>query len=192
VFRIAPELLRADALITVGVMKKQLTKLMVTVAFAGVVVAGTITSCEEDNDNNLSTGVAGSGGSSGGTGGAGGTNTQTYSMTLTASQEVPANGSTATGDVQVTLNKTTGAITVTGSFTGLTSNAIAAHIHGPAAVGSTAPVIVPLTVPSSLAGTVTGTATMSTVQMNDMLNQMTYVNIHSEMFPDGEIRAQIK
>jgi len=113
-------------------------------------------------------------------------------MTLTASQEVPANGSTATGDVQVTLNKTTGAITVTGSFTGLTSNATAAHIHGPAAVGSTAPVIVPLTVPSSLAGTVTGTATMSTVQMNDMLNQMTYVNIHSEMFPDGEIRAQIK
>ena len=188
-FRIAPELLRVDALITVGVMTKQLTKLMVAVAFAGAVVAGTITSCDDDS-NNVSTGVAGTGG--GAVGGTGGNNTQTYSMTLTASQEVPANGSTATGDVQVMLNKTTGAITVTGSFTGLTSNATAAHIHGPAAVGSTAPVIVPLTVPSSLAGTVTGTATMSTVQMNDMLNQMTYVNIHSEMFPDGEIRAQIK
>jgi hypothetical protein len=174
-------------------MKTQLTKLMVAVAFAGAVVAGTITSCDDDNDNNVTTGVAGRGGTGfGGTGGAGGTNTQTFSMTLTGTQEVPSNGSAAMGDVQVMLNKTTGAITVTGSFTGLTSAATAAHIHGPAAVGSTAPVIVPLTVPSAVAGTVTGTATMSTVQMNDMLNQMTYVNIHSTMFPDGEIRAQIK
>jgi len=47
-------------------------------------------------------------------------------------------------------------------------------------------------VPSSTSGTVTGTATMSTVQMNDMLNQMTYVNVHSMQYPDGEIRAQIK
>ena len=184
-------MLRADALITVVVMTKQLTKLMVAVAFAGAVVAGTITSCDDDN-NAVTTGIAGTTGGSGGIGGAGGTNTQTFAMTLTGTQEVPANGSLATGDVQVTLNKTTGAITVTGSFTGLTSNATAAHIHGPAAVGSTAPVIVPLTVPSSLAGTVTGTATMSTVQMNDMLNQMTYVNVHSMQYPDGEIRAQIK
>src|SRR5262245_52616893 len=173
-------------------MTKQITTLMVAVAFAGAVVAGTITSCDDDSNNAVTTGVAGHGGGSGGTGGAGGTNTQTFSMTLTGTQEVPSNGSTATGDVQVSLNKTTGAITVTGSFTGLTSDATAAHIHGPAAVGSTAPVIVPLTVPTAVAGTVTGTATMSTVQMNDMLNQMTYVNIHSTMFPDGEIRAQIK
>ncbi|HXU00287.1 MAG TPA: CHRD domain-containing protein, partial [Polyangia bacterium] len=111
---------------------------------------------------------------------------------LTGTQEVPANTSAATGNVQVMLNKATGAITVTGSFQNLSSTATAAHIHGPAAVGSTAAVIMPLTVPSATSGTVTGTATMSTVQMNDMLNQMTYVNIHSTMFPDGEIRAQVK
>ncbi len=174
-------------------MKTQLTKLMVAVAFAGAVVAGTITSCDDDNNNNVTTGIAGHGGTGfGGTGGAGGANTQTFSMTLTGTQEVPGNTSAATGDVQVTLNKTTGAILVTGAFSNLTTNATAAHIHGPAAVGSTAPVIVPLTVPSATSGTVTGQATMSTVQMTDMLNQMTYVNIHSEMFPDGEIRAQIK
>ena len=184
-------MLRADALITVVVMTKQLTKLMVAVAFAGAVVAGTITSCDDDN-NAVTTGIAGTTGGSGGIGGAGGTNTQTFAMTLTGTQEVPANGSLATGDVQVTLNKTTGAITVTGSFANLTTPATAAHIHGPAVVGSTAAVIVPLTVPSSTSGTVTGTATMSTVQMNDMLNQMTYVNIHSMQYPDGEIRAQIK
>jgi hypothetical protein len=192
VFRTAPELLRADALITVGVMKKQITKLMVAVGFAGAVVAGTITSCDDSNDNNVvGTGTAGTTGT-GGTGGTGGANTATFNMSLTGSQEVPMNASAATGTVTVMLNKTTGAITVTGSFTGLTSNATAAHIHGPAAVGANAPILVPLTVPPALAGTVTGSATMSTVQMNDMLNQMTYVNIHSANFPDGEIRAQIK
>jgi CHRD domain-containing protein len=191
VFRIAPELLCVDALITVGVMTKQLTKLMVAVAFAGAVVAGTITSCDDDSNNVVSTGTAGTG-AVGGSGGTGGNNTQTFNMNLTASQEVPANGSTATGTVQVALNKTTGAINVTGSFSGLTTTVTAAHIHGPAAVGSTAPVIVPLTVTGDLSGTVTGTATMSTVQMSDMLNQMTYVNIHSMQYPDGEIRAQIK
>jgi len=180
-----------DALITVGVMTKQLTKLMVAVAFAGAVVAGTITSCDDDSNNVVSTGTAGTG-AVGGSGGTGGNNTQTFNMNLTASQEVPANGSTATGTVQVALNKTTGAINVTGSFSGLTTTVTAAHIHGPAAVGSTAPVIVPLTVTGDLSGTVTGTATMSTVQMSDMLNQMTYVNIHSMQYPDGEIRAQIK
>jgi len=192
-------LLRADALITVGVMKNQIAKLMVAVAFAGVVVAGTITSCDDNDNNNVSTGVAGHGGTTGtgginGIGGAGGTsaNTQTFNMSLTGTQEVPANTSAATGNVQVMLNKATGAITVTGSFQNLSSTATAAHIHGPAAVGSTAAVIMPLTVPSATSGTVTGTATMSTVQMNDMLNQMTYVNIHSTMFPDGEIRAQVK
>ena len=75
---IAPELLGAVALITVGIMKNQIAKLMVAVGFAGAVVAGTITSCD-DNDNNASTGTAGTGGSSlaghGGTTGFGGTST---------------------------------------------------------------------------------------------------------------------
>jgi len=170
-------------------MKKQIAKLMVAVAFAGAVVAGTITSCDDSNDNNaVGTGTGGSTGS----GGAGGANLMTFNMTLTGTQEVPATTSTGTGNVTVMLNRTTGDITVSGAFTGLTSAATAAHIHGPAAVGANAPVIIPLTVPSMDAGNVTGSASMTTTQMNDMLNQMTYVNIHTTQFPEGEIRAQIK
>ena len=170
-------------------MKQQIAKLMVAIAFAGAVVAGTITSCDDSNDNNaVGTGTGGSTGS----GGAGGGTMMTFTMTLTGSQEVPATTSTGTGNVTVMLNRTTGDITVSGTFTGLTSAATAAHIHGPAAVGATAPVIIPLTVPAMDAGNVSGTASMSSTQMNDMLNQMTYVNIHTTQFPDGEIRAQIK
>jgi hypothetical protein len=227
------------SLITVGVMKKQIAKLMVAVGFAGAVVAGTVTSCDDSNDNNDTTGIAGRGGTgftgrggtigtgtagnngsggtagnnaSGGTnatggthaaggtgganatgvGGAGGTNLAVYNMTLSGSQEVPVNASTATGTVMVVLNKTNGNVTVTGTFSGLSTPATAAHIHGPAAVGAPGPIIVPLTVTSSQSGTVTGSGTMDTTHMNDMLGGMTFVNIHSTMFPDGEIRAQIQ
>jgi hypothetical protein len=140
--------------------------------------------------------TAGTGGTGGtnatGVGGAGGTNLAVYNMTLTGTQEVPTNASTATGTVTVTLNKTNGNVTVVGTFSGLSSPATVAHIHGPAAVGAPGPTIVPLTVTSSQSGTVTGSGTMDTTHMNDMIGGMTYVNIHSSMFPDGEIRAQIQ
>ena len=45
------------------------------------------------------------------------------------------NASAGTANVTVILNRNNGAVTVTGSFIGLTSNATVAHIHGPAAVG---------------------------------------------------------
>jgi hypothetical protein len=93
--------------------------------------------------------------------------------------------------VTARLDRTTGAVTVDGTFTGLTSKVTAAHIHGPAAPGVNAPIIVPLTVTGDTSGTVSGTGTMTSGQMNDMIGGMTYVNIHSMMFPEGEIRAQI-
>jgi len=175
-------------------MTSKLKNIMVALVLGGVcVAAGTVASCSDD-DNNVSTGTGGTGGTgTGGTsaGGAGGINASTFSMTMTGAQEVPMNTSAGTANVTVILNRNNGAVTVTGSFSNLSSNAKAAHIHGPAAVGVNAPVLVPLTVPAATSGSVTGTGTMSTVQMNDMLGGQTYVNIHSDDFPDGEIRAQI-
>jgi hypothetical protein len=167
--------------------------IMVAAVLGGVFGAGTITACGDD-DNNLTTGTAGTGGTgTGGTsaGGVGGLNASTFSMTMTGAQEVPPNSSTATANVTVVLNRNNGAVTVTGSFTGLGSDATVAHIHGPAAVGVAGPILFPLNVPSAPSGSISGTGTMSTVQMNDMLGGQTYVNIHSVNFPNGELRAQI-
>ena len=169
-------------------MTNKLTNVMVALVLGGAFAAGTLSSCDDDDSNPQTTGTAGT---SGGGGIGGNSNTTSYMMQLTGGQEVPSNASAATGTVTVTLNRTTGAVAVNGSFSGLSSNATAAHIHGPAAVGSNAAVLIPLTVQLMTSGTVIGTATMTSGQMNDMVGGMTYVNIHSEDFPDGEIRAQI-
>src|SRR4051812_49839800 len=99
--------------------------IMVAAVLGGVFAAGTITSCDSDNDNNAVTGNGGTGGTgTGGTsaGGAGGINATTFSMTMTGAQEVPPNNSGGTANATVVLNRNTGAVTVTGTFSGLTAN----------------------------------------------------------------------
>jgi hypothetical protein len=155
-------------------MKRQIVKLLI--AFAAAAIAGTTTSCNGTDNSPAAPG---------------GPNRITFNLTLTGTQTVPATNSAGAADVTVALDKTTGAITVTGTFSVLSSPATAAHVHGPAAVGSSGPVLFTLTVPPDVSGTVIGSASMSTAQMTDMLNRMTYVDIHTHYFSDGEIRAQV-
>lgn len=170
---------------------KRILKLMVGFAFAAPVVAGTFTSCYHDDGfaGPGGPGVAGVGG--GATAGAGGANEITFDVTMTGMQMVPATVSGGTAPITVTLNKTTGTIAVTGMFSGLSSPATEAHVHGPGAVGSNGPVLFPLSVPSNVSGAITGGASMNPAQTTDMLAGMTYVDIHTTYFPEGEIRAQI-
>jgi hypothetical protein len=191
-------------------MTNKLTNVLVALVLGGGLAAGTLTSCDDDDDNLQVTGTAGRGGTTGGggttaTAGRGGTGTggtatggtgggpatTIFNMRPTGSQEVPPNNSAAISDVRVTLNQTTGEVVVDGTFSGLTSNVTVAHIHGPAGVGTNAAPIIDLTVTGTTSGTVSGTGTMSAPQMNEMIGGMTYVNIHSANFPMGEIRAQV-
>ena len=64
---------------------------------------------------------------------------------LDGSHEFPTNGSTGTGQATITLNDATGEVSLTGSYQGLSSAATASHIHGLAAPGANAGVIIPLT-----------------------------------------------
>jgi hypothetical protein len=171
-------------------MANKLRGLMVVCAISGALVVVGGASCGDDNNAASTGGTTGTAGTTG-TGGTAG-NTATFNTFLTAMNVVPATTSTATSNVTVLLDRTTGVMTVNGNFAGLTSNATEAHIHGPAAVGVNAPVLVPLTVTQAASGTVSGDVTMTGPQMNDMLSGMTYVDIHSEVFMDGEIRAQLK
>jgi hypothetical protein len=163
---------------------------VVGLVLGGVLVAGMVgaASC---SDSSSSGSNAGAGGSSTGGAGGNGADTSIYDMMMTGAQEAPPNDSAAGGSVRVTLNRTTGAVTVTGTFANLSSPATAAHIHGPAGIGMTAPPLMTLTVSPATLGDITGAGTMDSLQMNDMIAAQTYVNIESVNFPGGEIRAQI-
>ena len=77
------------------------------------------------------------------------------------------------------------------TYQGLSGNAIAAHIHAPAQPGVNAPVIVPLAAIGGASGTVTGGGTLTPTLIQAMLDGLTYVNVHTQLHPGGEIRGQI-
>ena len=118
---------------------------------------------------------------------------QLFTATLSGSQEVPPNASTGTGSGTVFLNDAQTTITVNLNFAGLSAPATAAHIHGPASPGTTAPVIFPFTgVPNATSGTIPQqTFAITPTQVSQLMNGLFYFNVHNATFPGGEIRGQI-
>lgn len=118
--------------------------------------------------------------------------TMTYTVPLTGAEEAPTPvTTTATGTATVILNPTSGLVTVSGTFTGLSSMANNAHLHGPAAVGANAPPILQLTFDMATSGVFAGSGTLTATQVQDVLMGRTYLNVHSVNFTAGEIRGQV-
>ena len=115
------------------------------------------------------------------------------SALLSGASEVPANASTATGYATGTYNTITKELKLTITFAGLSANASGAHIHGPAAVGVNAGVIINFAglFPAATSGTFNYTGTLDATNETNMLNGLTYINLHNTSFPGGEIRGQI-
>jgi hypothetical protein len=112
---------------------------------------------------------------------------------LTADQEVPA----PTGDVGAARGTFTATVTRTDAgasiswqltFTGLTGNAGAAHIHQ-AAAGASGPVVLPLCGPCQ--SPLSGTGTLSEAALGAIESGTAYVNIHTPTNAAGEIRGQL-
>jgi len=99
---------------------------------------------------------------------------------------VPGNG-TATGSLTFIGSHLFYSIT----YSGLSSSATAAHIHGPADPTIGAGVIVPLATPSGTSGTISGSATLTPQNLAYLLAGQTYLNIHTINNGGGEIRGQI-
>lgn len=80
-------------------------------------------------------------------------------------------------------------------FSGLSSEVTVAHIHGPAAPGINGPVVYNLTPPdnpiSMTIPLVDPGGYPVAQQIDDLLNELWYVNIHTVNHPVGEIRGQI-
>jgi len=122
-----------------------------------------------------------------------------FSFALSSAQEVPVNGSGAGGFANLTLNPNN-TITYNVSYGGLVGDWTASHIHGPDSPGALAGpginsgVLFPLinSPIGTRAGTLSGTtAAYTPQQIQDLLQGLQYVNIHSTVFPGGEIRGQI-
>ena len=113
--------------------------------------------------------------------------TTTFHAQMNGAQEVPPNDSKGTGTATVTLSGNT--VTYDVSYSGLTGPATAAHIHGPAAPGANAGVVIPFQNASTTP--IKGTATVTDAQKADMMAGKYYANIHTAAHGGGEIRGQL-
>jgi len=109
-----------------------------------------------------------------------------WTVNLSGAQEVPPNTSSAKGSGEISLapdGALSGSITVSGM------NPTAAHIHD-GATGKNGPVIVKLDKTDNGFAVPAGTK-LSAEQLANLGAGNTYVNVHSEAFPPGEIRGQL-
>ena len=134
-----------------------------------------------------------------------------YTAVLTGANEVPPNGSTATGTGTYALDGNL--LTVSEAFTGLTTAASGAHIHCCTPPGTNTGIAIPFTAfPAATSGFYTGTfdLTQTSTYTVGFLNAFggtaagaeaaliaglnsgqAYANIHDATFPGGEIRGLI-
>ena len=110
-----------------------------------------------------------------------------FSFDLSGGEEVPPNDSPATGTGVVTIDTVTNQLDYNITFSGMQGSETAAHIHGFAAPGANAGVLYALPSGNPKIGSITYTD----AQEANFLAGLSYVNIHSSVFPGGEIRGQI-
>jgi CHRD domain-containing protein len=116
--------------------------------------------------------------------------TKTLHATIDAQQEVPTTKSSGKGTADFQLDPTTKKLSWKVSYNRLTGPAAAAHIHGPAAPGANAGVVVNLA-PNGAISPIEGSTTLTDAQMADLMAGKDYVNIHTPANKGGEIRGQI-
>ena len=102
--------------------------------------------------------------------------------------------SPGTGSATLVLDDVANTLDVSLTFSGLVSATTNAHIHCCAPPGMTAGVIIPFAPPFPLgvtSGSMTNTFAITAAQVLQVESGDSYINIHTDMFPLGEIRGQI-
>jgi hypothetical protein len=110
-----------------------------------------------------------------------------FTATLSGANEVPPNESTATGTAELTYNRNTKIFDIVVEYSGVV--ATGAHIHI-GAEGVNGPVVFGFEPPTSPINYTSPPLTQE--QEDDLYNELYYVNVHSEEFPPGEIRGQLR
>ncbi|MFD2570319.1 CHRD domain-containing protein [Spirosoma soli] len=109
--------------------------------------------------------------------------------TLSGAAEKPTpNPSAATGAFVGVVDPATRVLSYTVTYSGLTP--VMGHLHRINAANGTGPVEIPF---ASLTSPIIGTTTLTTAtRVDSLLNGYYYANLHTTMFPAGEIRGDIK
>lgn len=115
---------------------------------------------------------------------------KTITTQMTAAQEVPPNTSAGTGTAVFTVDPAAKTVAWKVSWMGLTGDAVAAHIHGPAGPGANAGVVVNLA-PNGVKNPLEGSGPVTDAQLADLMAGRDYVNVHTAANKGGEIRGQI-
>jgi len=116
--------------------------------------------------------------------------TETYRARLSPMPRTPQTVDSITGQGEVILTLNGKTLTVTGTFSGMSSAATMAHIHnGPPA--QPGPVAHRLEVTAAPAGEVTATLELTDEQVTALKKNEFYVQIHSANNAGGELRGWI-
>ena len=151
-------------------------------AFALVLGAFFLSSCEKDHEGNDITSIV-----------------SNNNITMSGAQVVPPNNSAATGSINASYDRQTKILSYTISWSGLTAAITAIHVHGLADAGYlalTPPVQVLSGYSTAVSGSYSGTLYIdgSVIKENDLLAGQYYIDIHTNnpVFNiTGEIRGQI-
>jgi hypothetical protein len=120
----------------------------------------------------------------------------TYAADLRGTNEVPPTNTQAFGSAFVSIDTATNTLTWDVATSGLTPTL--AHIHGPAAAGANASVLINFATSASAFtnGRTSGSISIASLPAETLTALLTnpanfYVNVHSATFPGGEIRGQL-
>ena len=108
---------------------------------------------------------------------------------MSGTQEVPPTATSGSGTFESKFDKTTSMLSWKLTYSGLTGPAVAAHLHGPAAMGSNTGVVVPF--PNPISSGMEGSSTLTAAQAADYMAGKWYVNVHTAANKGGEIRGQV-
>ena len=116
-----------------------------------------------------------------------------FNHTLSGIFENPPNASTATGNITGTYDDVTKVISFNLTFSGLLGTSTAAHFHAPAGLTTNSPVRIGFVgFPTGVAsGTYANSFVLTAQQEGWLMTDSMYVNVHSNVFPGGEIRHQM-
>jgi hypothetical protein len=111
-----------------------------------------------------------------------------YKADLNGPSENPPTTSKGVGAIEADYDTATKTLTWSGTYSDLTGPAVAAHFHGPAAMGVNAGVMVPV---DAKASPFKGSAVLTDDQAKAFADGLIYFNVHTAQNKGGEIRGQL-